>query len=119
MRKIARDFGVTVVLAITWSGSAFAGCYDILGCTDRDLFSRNFEYLAAPHPTGPNCDFLWQMRNGIFAEHGYCFRSARGKAIFGNEGCRYHDAESVPLNPIERANIATIARAERLKFCSQ
>jgi hypothetical protein len=117
MGKIIRDLGVMAVLSVGLSGSALAGCYDILGCTDRDLFSRNFEYLAAPHPIGPNCDFLWEMRNGIVAEHGYCFRSARGKETFGNEGCRYREAESMPLNWIEWANIATIRRAERLKSC--
>ncbi|MFN3746986.1 MAG: YARHG domain-containing protein [Hyphomicrobiaceae bacterium] len=117
MRKIIRVVGVAVALAISGSSSASAACYDILGCTDRDLFSRNFAYLAAPPPIGPSCDFLWEMRNGIFAEHGYCFRTARGKAIFGNEGCRYYDQQSVPLNWIEWDNVATIRRAERLKSC--
>jgi hypothetical protein len=119
MRILVRHFGGAAFLAIawTWTGPAFAGCYDILGCTDRDLFSRHFDYLSAPHPTGPNCEFLWHIRNGILAQHGYCFRTVRGKSAFGNEGCRYNDVESVPLNSIELANIVTIARAERLKLC--
>jgi hypothetical protein len=115
MRWLVRFFAVVVVAGS--AGSSEAACYDILGCTDRDLFSQNFGYLAAPHPDGPNCEFLWQMRNGIFAEHGYCFHTARGKAVFGNKGCRYEDEGSVPLNWIERANVATIASAERLKSC--
>lgn len=118
MGKRIRLFGTAAVLAIAISGPATADCYDILGCTDRNLFSRHFhDYLAAPHPDGPNCQFLWEMRNGIFAERGYCFHTARGKAHFGNEGCRYDDADSVPLSSIERSNIATIARAERIKGC--
>jgi len=96
---------------------AFADCYDILGCTDTDLFSRNYSYLASPSD-GPNCDFLWQMRNRIYAEHGYCFHTARGIAEMGNAGCRYNDAASVPLNRIEQANIATIQQAERVKGCA-
>lgn len=115
MRWLFRFVAVAVVAG--WAGSSEAACYDILGCTDRDLFSQHFDYLAAPHPNGPNCEFLWQMRNGIFAEHGYCFHTARGIATFGNKGCRYNNAGSVPLNWIESANIATIARAERLKSC--
>ena len=95
---------------------AAADCYDILGCTDRDLFSNNFDYLASTS-IGPDCEFLWQMRNGIFAQRGYCFSSRRAIDIFGNEGCRYRNLADVPLNRIERANIATILRAERLKSC--
>jgi hypothetical protein len=118
MRKFARTIGAVVIGMIGISSPVMADCYDILGCTDRDLFSRHFDdYLAAPHPTGPNCEFLWTMRNGILAEHGYCFRTARGREHFSNEGCRYNDVNSVPLSSIERANIATIARAERIKSC--
>lgn len=101
------------------TGSVAAACYDILGCADRDLFSLHFDYLSAPHPDGPNCEFLWQMRNAIFARHGYCFKTEKGKAVFGNEGCRYNEIESMPLNEIERANVATIARAERMKSCTR
>ena len=120
MRMLAHLFGAAaVVVSAGWRGPPFADCYDILGCTDRDLFSKHFEYLAAPHPTGPNCNFLWVMRNSILRQHGYCFHTARGESEeIGNEGLlRYSDVASVPLNSIERANIATIARAERLKSC--
>ncbi len=117
MRVLAHLFGAAVVVVVGMAGPALADCYDILGCTDRDLFSKHFEYLAAPHPTGPNCNFLWVMRNSILRQHGYCFHTARGKSEMGNEGCRYSDVASVPLISIERANIATIARAERLKSC--
>lgn len=119
MRRPVRLFGAAAVVAIGLAGPAMADdCYDILGCADRNLFSRHFDdYLAAPHPEGPNCEFLWGMRNGIFARRGYCFHTARGKSQFGNEGCRYDDVASVPLTPIERSNVATIARAERLKGC--
>ena len=118
VRKRVRSLGAAAALAVGISGPAMADCYDILGCTDRNLFSRHFDdYLAAPHPEGPNCEFLWGMRNGILAGHGYCFRTARGRAHFGSQGCRYYDADRVPLSPIERSNIATIVRAERLKGC--
>ena len=105
-----------IMATIGVSGPAFAECYDLLGCTDTDLFAQHFDYLASVSD-GPNCDFLWQMRNRIFAERGYCFHTARGIAEMGNDGCRYSDLARVPLNDIERANVSTIAKAERLKDC--
>lgn len=118
MSRVIRLFGAAVFMAIAISGPAMADCYDILGCSDRNLFSRHFDdYLAAPQPDGPNCEFLWEMRNRILAERKYCFHTARGRTFFGNEGCRYEDANRVPLSSIERSNIATIARAERIKGC--
>ena len=59
------------------------------------------------------------MRNEIFAERGYCFQTKRGKTTFGTANCKFTDLNQVPLNNIERANVATIARAEKLKSCSQ
>ncbi len=108
--------GFAAALAICAGTAALADCYDLLGCSDKDAFSRHFSYLASP-TDGPTCDFLYVMRNRIYAQHGYCFATARGKAEIGNAGCRYRDVAAVPLSAIERSNIATIAKAERLKSC--
>jgi hypothetical protein len=35
---------------------------------------------------GPSCDRLWYERNEIYARNGYCFRTARARAVFG-PGC--------------------------------
>ncbi|HMO28425.1 YARHG domain-containing protein [Enterovirga sp.] len=32
------------------------------------------------------CESLWQRRNSIYARNGYCFRTARARAVFG-PGC--------------------------------
>lgn len=93
------------------SGPARADCYDVYGCTDTDRF-RLQDLLD-----GPNCQFLWTMRNAIYKERGYCFRTQRGIRAFGNAGCLYDDVEAVPLSAIERANAVTILRAERMKGC--
>jgi hypothetical protein len=106
----------TALVIIGAAGPALADCYDLVGCSDKDAFSRHFGYLASVSD-GPNCDFLWMMRNRIYAEHGYCFATARGKSEIGNQGCRYNDMAAVPLSAIERSNVATVARAERLKNC--
>jgi hypothetical protein len=33
-----------------------------------------------------SCDELWRERNAIYAEKGYCFKSAKAIAVFGR-GC--------------------------------
>ncbi len=115
-RVLCKTGGIAAILMIALVGTVNAACYDILGCSNRNLFSKHFDYLAS-RDNGPNCDFLWSMRNAIFAENGYCFQSPRGISEIGNRGCRYSNITSVPLNTTERANIVTIERAERLKSC--
>ena len=99
--------------AVMFASVAEADCYDVFGCTDRNRF--NFEQLA----NGPNCEFLYEMRNRIYAEHGYCFKTARAISTFGNDGCRYADVNMVPLSNLERGNAATILQAERAKGCAE
>lgn len=93
------------------SSAARAACYDVFGCSDRDAFR------AADLRDGPTCEFLWTMRNTIYQERGYCFRTAQAIGSFGNEGCRFREIGDVPLSRIERANAATIAEVERGKGC--
>ena len=98
---------------ITSASSARADCYDVFGCSDRDRF--HLQNLL----DGPNCDFLYEMRNRIYAERHYCFHTPRAIAILGNAGCLYRDVNLVPLNTIERENAATILRAEQMKACPE
>lgn len=102
---------VLAALVATAATPALADCYDVFGCSNRDRFA--YRDLVS----GPNCEFLWQMRNRIYQENGYCFATSRAIATFGNEGCRYVDADEVPMNRIERANVATIKRAEAALGC--
>lgn len=97
----------------TFASAAHADCYDVFGCTDRNRF--NFEQLA----NGPNCEFLYEMRNRIYAEHHYCFKTARAIQTLGNEGCRYEDINMLPLSNVERANAVTILQAEHAKGCAE
>ena len=103
-------------IAVSAASPVLADCYDELGCTDQANFARHYsDYLAAPD--GPNCDFLYVMRNRIYAQHGYCFVTQRGISEIGNEGCYVHNQAQVRLSSIERNNIAVIQRAERAKDC--
>jgi hypothetical protein len=65
-----------------------------------------------------SCDALWTVRNTIFDENGYCFRTARAQAVFSNDGCQYTSMAGMPLNSYEAANIATIRQVERQKGCN-
>lgn len=43
--------------------------------------------LMMAHPAAAqSCNELWFQRNAIFAEAGYCFQTARARAVFG-AGC--------------------------------
>ena len=95
------------------SGVAAADCYDVFGCSDRNRF--RFEALTS----GPNCEFLYVMRNRIYAQHGYCFHTARAIATFGNRGCVSGDANALGLNAIELGNATTILAAERALGCPE
>ncbi len=100
-----------LVALLLLTGAAKADCYDVFGCSDRNYFR------AADLADGPNCDFLYMMRNAIYKQRGYCFNTQRGIATFGNAGCRYDDVSQVPLNNYERANVAAIASVEKAKGC--
>ena len=92
---------------------ALADCYDLVGCDNKDLFSKHYDDYLGSIADGPNCGFLYMMRNRIYQQHGYCFSTARAISALGNAGCSIKNQAAVPLSNIERANIATIQRAER------
>jgi hypothetical protein len=64
-----------------------------------------------------DCDALWAERNSIYKDRGYCFKTERAKAHFGNAGCKHDDEDAVPLSDHERARIADIQRKEREQHC--
>jgi len=64
-----------------------------------------------------SCEQLWQERNGIYKGAGYCFKTARAIAVFGNSGCQYDAMGDVPLSKGDQDAIAMIQRVERSKGC--
>jgi hypothetical protein len=75
--------------------------------------------LAASIPPAfaQNCQQLWVERNSYYKAHGYCFKTARAIAYFGNGGCYIRNESRIPLSPRERARIAEINRLERSLGC--
>lgn len=65
-----------------------------------------------------SCDQLWFGRNSIYKEAGYCFKTPRAIAAFGNAGCQYDDINDVRLSPDNGGLVSAIQRAERIKVCA-
>lgn len=104
-----------LVAAVTLSFSlsatpALATCYEWLGCADLEYFSR-------PALSQLSCQALWEVRNGIYWDNGYCFQTQRAMSFFGNGQCYITNQASVPLNGYERENVARITAVERSKGC--
>jgi YARHG domain-containing protein len=72
---------------------------------------------VAKEITDFSCDQLWFGRNSIFKEAGYCFKTSRAIAAFGNAGCRYDDVTAVPLSNENQNFVSAIQRAEHVKAC--
>jgi YARHG domain/Trypsin-like peptidase domain/Putative peptidoglycan binding domain len=66
-----------------------------------------------------SCDELWLLQNTIYKAAGYCFQTERGIRQLGNEGCRFADANDVPLSEKQRERLAAIRKAEMEKSCGQ
>ncbi len=92
------------------TGGATAGCYEGIGCTDVNQFTKaNLRQLS--------CENLWYVRNSIFAENGYSFRTKRAQSYFDNTGCWVSDQAQVKLSLIERQNVGSIVQVEGERGC--
>ncbi|MFO7479133.1 MAG: YARHG domain-containing protein [Methyloceanibacter sp.] len=90
---------------------AQANCYELIGCTNKNYFKHSdLKKLG--------CQPLWEVRNWIYKENGYCFKTSKAIKAFGNAGCLYDDARLVPLNQFEKYNVNAIKKVERQKGCS-
>lgn len=66
-----------------------------------------------------SCDALWHKRNSLFKVAGYCFKTKRAIAEFGNAGCRYDHTNLVPLSDTDRQLVKRIQAAEETKRCQR
>jgi uncharacterized protein YraI len=79
------------------------------------LTLNNFQQSAKSHSlANKSCNELWHARNRIFADKGYCFRSARGQAAFSNAGCH---TKSPNFSAQEKRAISSIKSMEAQKNC--
>lgn len=99
------------IALVASTGSAMANCYELIGCDDS-------EYFAARDLRQLSCQSLWEVRNMVYQQNGYCFSTDRAKRAFGNQGCSITKQSQVRLNAFERENVARIATVEKTKGCN-
>lgn len=104
---------VAALLLAALPAPAVAGCFENLGttgCTHLETFSRD-------DLRGLSCQNLWYVRNSIYNDNGYCFKTKAAKAEFDNSDCFVKDAAKLRLNKHEQANVDRIVRVEKEKGC--
>ena len=108
MRMIA-----AALLLATLPAPAFAGCFENLGtigCTHLETFGHG-------ELRGLSCSNLWYVRNSIYNDNGYCFKTKAAQAEFDNSDCFVQDAAKLRFNKHEQSNINAIVRVEKEKGC--
>ena len=86
-------------------------CYDQVGCVSTQFISKSALYPMS-------CQLLWNVRNQIYKDRGYCFKTATGINEMGNDGCYINNQSAVPLNDFERVNVLKIRSVENAKGCN-
>jgi hypothetical protein len=64
-----------------------------------------------------SCQSLWVERNSYYKQAGYCFRTQRAVAYFGNGGCYIYNEADIRFSPGVWARIQEIRRIERQMGC--
>jgi YARHG domain-containing protein len=64
-----------------------------------------------------SCHSLWVERNSYYKQAGYCFRTERAIAYFGNAGCYIYNEAQVRFSPGVWARILEIRRLEQAMGC--
>ncbi len=68
---------------------------------------------SAQDASSMSCDQLWYARNAIYASNGYCFQTARARAVFG-PGCFPPFGQ---LRGWERGRVNELQSWERRRGC--
>ena len=63
------------------------------------------------------CSDLWFSRNQVYKAAGYCFKTGRAIAAFGNAGCQYDEIRDVPLSDRDRVAVGRYVREEAVLGC--
>ena len=63
------------------------------------------------------CSEMWFRRNQIYKDAGFCFKTARAIAAFGNAGCQYDEIRDVPLSQRDLVAVGRLAREEAGMGC--
>jgi hypothetical protein len=63
------------------------------------------------------CDDLWVQRNSIYKAYGYCFKTPKAIAYFGNAGCQYDYEGDIPFSYADKSRVLAIKKQERALGC--
>jgi hypothetical protein len=108
-RLIASTAALLLASVVTRPDVAQAGCH-LIDCVEDT-------YVQPSELKRTSCETLWVLRNSIYKDAGYCFKTDRAKQFFGNKGCRFDAIEEVPLNDYQRHNVKVIRTVETGKSC--
>ncbi|MDQ8700267.1 YARHG domain-containing protein [Hyphomicrobium sp. LHD-15] len=97
-----------LMLAATTS-AASAGCH-LVDCVEN-------VFVTPQQLKTKSCEDLWILRNSIWKDAGYCFKTPRAIKAFGTQGCLHTDQSAVPLNEYQRRNAETLLSVETEKGC--
>jgi hypothetical protein len=64
-----------------------------------------------------SCEELWVIRNQIYKDRGFCFKSAKAISHFGNAGCQYDNISLVPLSDMDRVTIKEAKKSQNRLGC--
>jgi len=108
--EIAMRYAASLAAVAMLATAAEAACYEGIGCSDSQKFPEaELRKLS--------CQALYEVRNIIYKDNGYCFQTESAIAAFGNQGCSIADQSKVRLNSFERYNVGLIRKVERRKGC--
>ena len=98
------------LLPVTPVQAVSKNCYEDIGCPWQQEAK-----VAALRKL--SCENLAHVRNRLYHENGYCFRTKATRDMYGNAGCKFPIQAMVPLSRTERASIANVRKVEREKGC--
>ncbi|MGZ5914806.1 MAG: YARHG domain-containing protein [Hyphomicrobium sp.] len=64
-----------------------------------------------------SCQDIWVLRNQIYKDHGYCFKTTRARNYFGNGGCWVDDESDVGLSSKKMKLVLKYKHWETVKGC--
>ena len=109
--SLSKRVALLTVFAAAMAGPAMAGCYESgVDCTDDHNIPKSILRTLS-------CDALWTIRNSIYNEHGYCFKTAKAKSVFDNSDCSVTNPAYLGFNGYEQTNIDRIASVESEMSC--
>ena len=74
-------------------------------------------FVAVTPARADVCFDLWVQRNSIYKAYGYCFKTPRAIAYFGNAGCIYDNEGAIPMSRADRNTVLAIKKRERALGC--